>query len=122
MQVDIYATRVFEVCPVLSHYIGAHDLFRSRQGAGQGRGLFVLRGHGGTADDRCAGFVSAVIDGALMLLLRMAVGSWAPLRSILDPAGWTADRKAAFPSAFIRGAIRVEKVLAIASESKRKKQ
>lgn len=55
-----------------------------------------------------------------MLLLRVTIGRWAPLRSILDPALWSADRKAAFPSAFIRGPIGIEKVLAIASEFKMK--
>lgn len=62
MQVDIDATRVFEVCPALSHYIGAHVLFLSRQGAGQGRGRLVLGGRGGTAGDRRAGLVPAVVD------------------------------------------------------------
>lgn len=49
-----------------------------------------------------------------MLLLRMTVGRWAPLCSILDPALWSVYRKAAFPSAFIRGAVGIEKVLAMA--------
>lgn len=55
-----------------------------------------------------------------MLLLRMTVGRWAPLCSILDPALWSVYRKAAFPSAFIRGAVGIEKVLAMASEVKKK--
>lgn len=55
-----------------------------------------------------------------MLLLRMTVGGWAPLGSILVPALGCAHWNAAFPSAFIRGAIRVEKVLAIISEFKKK--
>lgn len=57
-----------------------------------------------------------------MLLLRVAVGRWAPLRSVLHPALWSVDREAALPSAFVRGAVRIEKVLAIASESKRGKK
>lgn len=56
-----------------------------------------------------------------MLLLRMAVGGGAPLRGVLDPAGGTAYWKAAFPSAFIGGAVGIQEVLAIASESKRKR-
>lgn len=55
-----------------------------------------------------------------MLLLRMTVGRWAPFGSILDPALWSVYRKAAFPSAFIRGAVGIEKVLAMASEVKKK--
>jgi hypothetical protein len=50
----------------------------------------------------------------------MTVGGWAPLGSILVPALGCAHWNAAFPSAFIRGAIRVEKVLAIISEFKKK--
>lgn len=55
-----------------------------------------------------------------MLLLRVTIGGRAPLGSILDPALGGAHWKAAFPSAFIRRAVGVEKVLAIASEFKMK--
>lgn len=57
-----------------------------------------------------------------MLLLRMAVGRWAPLCSVLHPALRSVYREAALPSAFVRGAVGIEKVLAIASESKRGKK
>lgn len=62
MQVDIDAAGIFEVCPVLAHYIGAHVLFSGSQGAAQGRRLFVLGSQAGTAGGRRAGFVFAVID------------------------------------------------------------
>lgn len=55
-----------------------------------------------------------------MLLLRMTVGSWAPLWGILDPALWSVHWKAAFSSAFIGGAVGIEKVLTVASELRRK--
>lgn len=55
-----------------------------------------------------------------MLLLRVAVGGRAPLGGVLDPALWGVHGKAAFPSAFIRGAVRLEKVLAVASAFKKK--
>lgn len=55
-----------------------------------------------------------------MLLLRVTIGGRAPLGSILDSALGGAHWKAAFPSAFIRRAVGVEKVLAIASEFKMK--
>lgn len=122
MQVDTDATGVFEVCPVLTHYIGAHVLFSGSQGAAQGRRLFVLGSQAGSAGDRRAGFVFAVVDGALVLLLGMAIGRWAPLRSVLHPALRSVHWEAAFPSAFVRGAVGIEKVLAITSESKRGKK
>lgn len=62
MKVDVDAAGIFEVCPVLTHYIGAHVLFRGSQGAAQARRLFVLRSQAGGAGDRRAGFVFAVID------------------------------------------------------------
>lgn len=62
MQVDVDAAGIFEVCPVLTHYIGAHVLFSGSQGAAQARCLFVLGSQVGSAGDRCAGFVFAVID------------------------------------------------------------
>ena len=55
-----------------------------------------------------------------MLLLRMTVGSWAPLWRALDPALWSVYWKTAFPSAFIGRAVGIKKVLAIASELKKK--
>lgn len=55
-----------------------------------------------------------------MLLLRVPIGGRTPLGSILDPAQGWAHWKAALPSAFIRRVVRVQKVLAIASEQKKK--
>lgn len=55
-----------------------------------------------------------------MLLLRMAVGRWAPLGSVLHPALGSVYREATFPSAFVRGAVGVEEVLATASKSKKR--
>lgn len=55
-----------------------------------------------------------------MLLLRMTIGGWTPLGSILDPAQRWAHWKAALPSAFVRWAVRVKKILAIVSEYKKK--
>lgn len=55
-----------------------------------------------------------------MLLLRMPIRGRAPLGRILDPAQRRAHWKAALPSAFIRRVVRVKKVLAIASEHKKK--
>lgn len=55
-----------------------------------------------------------------MLLLRVPIGGRAPLGSILDPAQGWAHWKAALPSAFIRRVVCVKKVLAIASEHKKK--
>lgn len=46
-----------------------------------------------------------------MLLLRMTIGGWAPLGSILEPAQGWAHWKAALPPAFIRWAVCVEEVL-----------
>ena len=55
-----------------------------------------------------------------MLLLGMAAGGRAPLRRILGPALRAADWMAALPSASVGGGVGIEKVLAVASEFKKK--
>lgn len=64
--------------------------------------------------------MSAVVDRALMLLLGVAMGGRAPLGSILHPALWGAHREAAFAPALIRGAVGIEKGLAITSGFEKK--
>ena len=112
LQVDAQAPGTLEARPGLARPCGAPVLL--------GRGWPVLRGGAGAAGRGRAAFVLPVVHGALVLLLGVAVGGRAPLGRILDPALRAADREAAFPSAFIGGGVGIEKVLAIASEFKKK--